>query len=558
MAGTTPTLDQARDAYRRREWRSALEGFREATGHLTTDDVRALADCHWWLGDLAETNRLLESAHRRYLEEGRPEDAARAAMEVAINHFLRGDDALGSGWMGRALRLAQDLPPGPIHGYLTYVVEVEANWRRTEPDKVVGAARRVREIGLRHQDPNLIAASLNGEGRFLLERGRVAEGMALLDEAMITVLTGDLVPDWAGNIYCNTIAACHRVGDLKRMTKWTEATEDWLRGLSAAVVFAGICAVHRVQLMVLNGQWEKAETEGLRIAREQAGVKIATESEAWYQVGEVRRLRGQLSAAEEAYRVAHERGRYPQPGLARLRLAEGNLEAAAASIRSALVATDDPLRRAGLCSAAVEIALAAGDLAAADDACNELTRIADLYRTSGMEVEAIGASGALALARGEPERALPLLQRACALWRELNAPHQAASVCLLLARAFRSLGDDDAAELELATASATFERLGAALDAAVAAGMRGGSEPRFGLSRREREVLALVASGRSNRRIAEELFISEKTVARHLSNIFAKLGVNTRVEAARFAYEQRMVTPTGMGRTSHAGEEGNA
>jgi DNA-binding NarL/FixJ family response regulator len=543
MTAAGEVLEAARSAYERKDWKVARDLFRSLGDDLPSDDLSALADCSWWLGDMAETNRLWEILHHRFQEEGRPEDAARAAMELAVNHFLRGDEALGSGWLGRALRLAEDIPHGPIHGYLTYVVEVEANWRSTDIDDVMQAAAKVRDIGMRHGDPTLVAVSLNGEGRLLAERGNVPKGMALIDEAMVSVLAGEVAPDWAGNIYCNTIAVCHKVGDLRRMARWTEATEAWLETMPAAVVFDGICRVHRTQLLALRGDWDRAEQQALRVAEELAGIMVSTVAEAWYQAGEIRRLRGNKTGAEEAYRLAHETGRHPQPGLSLLRLAEGKSDIAAAAVRAALAATEDPLRRADLCAASVEILLASGDIESARKACEELSSTAAVYATSGLEAMSVTALGAVTLAEGTPHEALPPLREAYTRWRNLEAPHHAARVCILLAEAYRSLGDEEASAAELELAGATFERLGALADAAAVAAMRGEAPRPGGLTEREIEVLGLVAEGRSNREIGEELFISQKTVARHLSNIFTKLGVASRTEAAKFAFEAGLSDP---------------
>jgi DNA-binding CsgD family transcriptional regulator len=540
-------LDAARDAYRRHDWAGARDGFgaARAAGELAAADLDALADAAWWLGDFDQASAVLEEAYRRHLDDGRPRPAAMAAIGIAVNHFLRGDGVVGSGWVGRAQRLLRDQPEHTEHGYLLYL-ELEGAIGGGEADAVVATAGRVREIGRRHADPNLVAGGDLFEGRALVKQGRMAEGMALLDEAMLAVLSGELDPGWAGNIYCHLMAAFHELADVRRAAEWTEATSRWVAGLPPAVLFTGICRVHRSQVLERRGDWAGAEREAALVCRDLADLHVAGAAEGHYQLGEIRRLRGDLAGAEAAYRHAHELGRDPQPGLALLRLAQGRAATASASIRAALAAvTHDRLGRARLCAAQVEIALADGDAETAGRACDELTRTASTYGSSGLEAAALQARGAVCLAGGRAEAALPTLRAACRRWRELDAPYDAARVRLLLAGAYQALGDADAATRELDAAEVVFVRLGATLDAGGIAARRGRGALPGGLTGREAEVLALVAAGRSNREIAASLVLSPKTVARHLSNIFAKLGVSSRTQAAAYAFEHGLATERG-------------
>lgn len=547
MEDAAGALDAARDAYRRHDWAAARDGFgaARAAGELAAADLDALADAAWWLGDFDQASAVLEEAYRRHLDEGRPGPAAMAAIGVAVNHLLRGDGVVGSGWVGRAQRLLRDQPEHTEHGYLLYL-ELEGALGGGEADAVVATAGRVREIGRRHADPNLVAGGDLFEGRALVKQGRMAEGMALLDEAMLAVLSGELDPGWAGNIYCHLMAAFHELADVRRAAEWTEATSRWVAGLPPAVLFTGICRVHRSQVLERKGDWAEAEREAALVCRDLADLHVAGAAEGHYQLGEIRRLRGDLAGAEAAYRQAHELGRDPQPGLALLRLAQGRTATASASIRAALTAvTHDRLGRARLCAAQVEIALADGDAETAGRACDELTRTASTYGSSGLEAAALQARGAVLLAGGRAEAALPTLRAACRRWRELDAPYDAARVRLLLAGAYQALGDADAAARELDAAEVVFVRLGATLDAGGIAARRGRAALPGGLTGREAEVLALVAAGRSNREIAASLVLSPKTVARHLSNIFAKLGVSSRTQAAAYAFEHGLATERG-------------
>jgi DNA-binding NarL/FixJ family response regulator len=539
-------LEAARDAYRRHDWAGARERFTaaRAAGELAAADLDALADAAWWLGDVDEASAVLEAACRRHLDEGRPGPAAMAAMGIAVNHFLRGDGVLGSGWVGRAQRLLRDQPEGPEHGYALFL-ELEGGLAGGDAAAVAGAAARVRDLGRRYADPNLVAGGDLFEGRALVRQGRMAEGMALLDEAMLAVLSGQLRPEWAGNIYCHLMAAFHELADVRRAAEWTEATGRWLAGLPAAVLFTGICRVHRSQVLQLKGAWAQAEREATLVCQDLAELHVAAVAEGHYQLGELRRLRGELAGAEDAYRQAHRLGRDPQPGLALLRLAQGRAATASASIRAALAAVSaDRLARARLCAAQVEIALAAGEPEVAGRACEELQQTASTYGSSGLEAAALQARGAVLGAGGRPEAALPTLRAACRRWQELDAPYEAARVRLLLAAAYRALGDGDAAMRELDEAEAVFGRLGAGPDAArAAAGLHGRPALPAGLTGREAEVLALVAAGRTNREIAETLVLSHKTVARHLSNIFAKIGVTSRTQAAAYAFQHGLAAP---------------
>jgi DNA-binding NarL/FixJ family response regulator len=538
-------LEAARDAHRRHRWAEARERFTaaRATAELAADDLDALADAAWWMGDFEEASAVSEQAYRRHLDAGRPGRAAMAAMGVAVNHLLRGDGVLGSGWVGRARRLLDQEPESVEHGYLLQL-ELEGALAGGDHDAVVATARRVRELGRRHADPNLVATGDLFEGRALVRQGQVAEGMALLDEAMLAVLSGELRPELAGNVYCHLMAAFHELADIRRAAEWTEATGRWVAGLPPAVLFTGICRIHRSQALQRKGAWAQAEREAALVCRDLDDLHVAGAAEGHYQLGELRRLRGDLAGAEAAYRRAHELGRDPQPGLALLRLAQGRAATAAASIRAALAAVvHDRLARAWLCAAQVEIALAAGEPETAGRAGDELTMTASSYGSSGLEAAALQARGAVLLASGRAEAALPTLRAACRRWQELDAPYDAARVRLLLARAYQELGDADAANRELDAAGAVFERLGATRDAGVVAALRGRAALPGGLTGREVEVLALVAAGRTNREIAEALVLSPKTVARHLSNIFAKLGVASRTQAAAYAYERGLVAP---------------
>jgi DNA-binding NarL/FixJ family response regulator len=531
-------LTRARRAYAAQDWRSAAAHFDAVPlERLTADDLAAYADAVWWLGRIEDNLRLGAAAYDAFLAESRPAEAARTATVLGIFHTARGDEPQAVGWLGRAGRLARGLPEGPVHGYLLSFTAVEASLMAGQPAAAVDAARRVQDLGRRVDAPDLVAVGMNGEGRALIRSGHLVDGLALLDEAMVTVMDGHLAPFISGTLYCHTIAACHEVADVRRMTRWTDLAERWLATFPAAVFFGGLCGVHRAQLLLLRGEWDEAEQVALRVVVDLDANRIDYAAEAWYVVAEARRLRGDPGAAD-AYDEAHARGRDPQPGRALLQLQTGDAAGAARSLRSAVAAIGaDPLSRAPLCAAMVEIAIAAGRLDDAVAAASELEATAATYATSGLEAMAAAARGAVLLAEGQAEEALPVLREACRRWHELGAAYDAARTCVRLAEAYRALGDAVSAAAEVERAKAAYERLGVHPPV---------WESPDGLTPRECEVLALVADGRSNRQIGEALYISDRTVARHLTNIFHKIGVTSRTQAARYAIDRGVTTaPTG-------------
>jgi DNA-binding NarL/FixJ family response regulator len=527
-------LAQARRVAVARDWPTAAAQFDVLESEqLTADDLAAHADAVWWLGRTDDALRLGAAAYDAFLADSRPVEAAMRAMRLGVLHLARGDEQQGAGWLGLAGRLAEGIPECALHGYVAGFTEVELRLIAGEPAAAVDAARRVQDIGRRFDTPELVAQGLHGEGRALIKSGQVVDGLALLDEAMVAILHGQFDPFLTTALYCNAIAACHDVGDVRRMTRWTDLTERWLASLTAAVVFNAMCRVHRAHVQLLRGEWDDAERGALEVVALLDTNRVDYAAEAWYVIAEVRRLRGDPSAAD-AYDEAHARGRDPQPGRALLRLKQGDAAGAATMARSAVAAVGaDPLRRAPVCAAVVEIALAAGRLEDAAAAESELAATATRYATSGLEAMAATARGAVLLAEGRAADALPVLRDACRRWHQLGAVYDAARTCCLLVGAYRALGDEVSAAAEVAKAQATFEQLGA---------HRPAPEPPDGLTRRECEVLALVAEGHSNLQIGEALYISDRTVARHLTNIFHKIGVTSRTQAARYALDRGLST----------------
>jgi DNA-binding NarL/FixJ family response regulator len=399
------------------------------------------------------------------------------------------------------------------------------------------------ELAQRFGDRDLAALGAIGRGEALLRSGRVPDGMRLFDEAMVSVTAGETSPVVSGVVYCAVIDACQHAFDLRRAREWTAALDRWCAGQPGLVPYRGQCLVHRAQILQVGGEWGEAMTEAQRACERLAEPPHPAIGMAHYELGELHRLRGELSEAEAAYRRAHAAGRQPHPGLALLRLAQGRLDAAVAAIELALDDARDHVTRARLLPAFVEIMLAAVRTADARRAADELSELAMGTDTGLLQAVAAQARGAVLLADGEPRAALEELHAACRAWQDMEAPYEAAQVRVLIAVACRAVGDPGTADLECDAARSIFERLGAGpalarLDELVSRPAGQGALP---VTARELEVLRLVAAGRTNREIAEALSISERTVERHLGNIFTKLDVPNRAAATAHAYDHGLV-----------------
>lgn len=404
-------------------------------------------------------------------------------------------------------------------------------------------ACEVATIAEHFSDRDLMTLSRLGRGRALVGLGETASGVELLDEAMIDVTSGVVSPIPAGVVYCSVIDACQGIFDLRRAQEWTSALAQWCASQPELVPYRGQCLVYRAEIMQLHGTWDDAMQEARR-----AGDMLAEPhgnpalGAAFYQQGELSRLRGEFAAAEQAYRQASQFGHAPQPGLSLLRLAQGQQETASAAIRRLLADTQDTASRPKVLAAGVEILLAEGDVPASRIAAEELHRMAEALGAPMLAAYASHATGAVLLAEGSPSAALPHLRRAWAEWQDLDVPYEAAHARAVLALAYGALGDSDNAAMELDAALWVFRKLGAKPDVVrIEARLSTRPELAGGLSAREIEVLRLVATGKSNRVIADELIVSERTIDRHVSNIFSKLGLSSRAAATAYAYEHNLV-----------------
>jgi DNA-binding CsgD family transcriptional regulator len=544
MSDPVGELERGREAYAARVWGTAHESLSSAdrATPLAPEDLELVATAAYMLGREDDYLRALERAHQGYVERGEIARAVRCAFWVGITFAFRGEVAQASGWLAGAQRLLEREKRDTVErGYLLMplVFQHEAAGDYAAAADVAAEAAAIAE---RFRDWDGFALALLAQGQMLIQTGRVREGLALLDEAMVAVTTRELSPIAAGLVYCGVILACQQVYEVRRAQEWTTALTQWCEQQPDLVAFTGRCLVHRAEILQLKGEWQEALEEARRAgARLAESYNRAAAGEAFYRQGELHRLAGNAVTAEEAYRDASRYGREPQPGLSLLRLAQGRVDTAAAAIRRALGEASDPLARAALLPGTVEIMLATGELEEARSAVGELERIAERFGSTLLAGAVAHVRGAVALAGGDAQEALVFLRRACLLWSELDAPYEEARTRMLVGQACRALGDGDSAALELEAARDAFERLGAPLDAAHVEALARGTAETHGLTRRELEVLRFVASGKSNKEIAAALVLSERTVDRHVSNIFSKLRVSSRAAATAYAYQHRLV-----------------
>ena len=580
MSATPPSvpLDHGRAAYLHGAWGDAYTSLSKAdrVSPLGAEDLWRLATAALLIGREEEFSDALDRAHRAHLDSGDTARAARCAFWIGFRLAGKGDVAQATGWFARARRLLEREDAECVeHGYLLLPV-VHQHLAARDHGAACAAAVRAAAIAERFGDPELHALAVHFHGRSLVEQAQLQDGLALLDEAMLAVTRGELSPQVTGLIYCSMIGACRRIHALGRAREWTAALKAWCDGQPDLVTYTGQCLVYRAEIMQLRGAWDAAIEEARRACeRSEHAADRQSLAHAYYQQGEVHRLLGDFAEAEDAYHNASRHGREPQPGYALLRLAQGNVGAALAAIRRVLTETTDVLSRTRLLPAYVDIALAAGRIDEARSACRDLDEAAAGCDAGVRDTFVAQACGCVELAGGDPAAALVPLRRALRGWQDLDAPYEAARVQVSIALACRALDDHDAAALELDAARAVFQGLRAAPDLAHLDAIRDdapgplsrqatdadgqGTPPRTGptarppsggrspagrsdLTAREREVLSLIATGRTNRSIATELFISEKTVARHVSNIFAKLGVSSRAAATAYAYEHGLAS----------------
>ena len=536
-------LERAATAVAERRWADAHGIYRRADpDSLTGVDLERFADTVWWTSDEPASIEIRQRAYAAYAAEGDDLRAAWCAGLISIQRFLRGEPSVAAGWLRRAKRHVERQPLAPEHGFVA-MVEGAVLLYGGSPQEGLPLLHEAIAIGERFRDRNLLAMAIHVRGLASIAAGRSVDGLGDLDEAMTSVVADELDPYFTGVIYCNVLEACLRLADLARATEWSDAAVAWCESLPPGSPFPGLCRVNRAKVANLRGRWADAEAEAIRAVDELAWDPPAA-ARASYEAGEIQRRRGDLAAAEGSFSRARELGLDPQPGLALLRLEQGKTDAAMTSLRIAADAVGGGLDAGRILAALVDVSLAAGDLGRARQARDRIGALAADEPTPAMR--ALTASADVAVALAEPDHdpgdALALARDAAARWHDLRMPYEAALARERLGIALGRAGDTDAAATERGAALSAFRELGATADATrVEVAVSGGAARPGNLTARELEVLRLVAAGRSNREIAAALVISEHTVARHLQNLFPKIGVASRSAATAFAFEQGLV-----------------
>ncbi len=536
-------------AFAARKWKAAFEHLSRACGEgrLEPAELERLGHAAYLIGEHERAAVSWTLAHNGFAERGEPARAGRVGFWLSLTLLLDGKVAQSSGWLARTERLLGETAPACpergliqlLHGLFSMGKGDGAEAGRCF-DQAVSTARAF-------ADPDVMAMGVLGRGQAAIQMGDADEGIALLDEAMVTVTAGDVSAMTAGIVYCAVIMTCERLCDLRRAHEWTMALDDWCRSQPELIAFRGECLVHRSELLLLKGDWPAALQEARRAHELLSPRSERLAGRALYQQAELHRLWGRFEEAERLYREAGLLGIEPQPGMSLLRLAQGDGKSARASIRLADSRADGRqvpgagIQRIRLLGPMVEILLAAGDVQAARAAADELARAAAGRKAPYLDASAAAAAGAVLLAMDEAEQALGKLRDAWTIWQQLEAPYPSACARARIARACEMLGDADTGRLHREAAAAVFERLGARPDLERLSMRAPEKAATAGLSARERQVLSLIASGKTNREIAAALGISGHTVARHVSSIFGKIGVSTRTAASAFAFENRLV-----------------
>lgn len=543
---SSDALKRGREAFRRQAWAKARDRLATADGEtaLAPDDLELLAAAAWLSGRDDESAEAWTRAHSELLERGDVEGGARCAFWLAFSLMLRGEQERAGGWLRRARRLLERDDRDCVERGLLLVPAGLAGLAAGNLTAALERFEQAAAAGDRFDDADLSTLGRLGRGQALIRMGEVQKGVALLDEAMAAVEAGVLTPIVAGTVYCAVIETCHEIFDLRRAAAWTEALTRWCASQPELVPYRGQCLARRAQILQQRGDWPDALDEVREACERLAGPPGEPAAGlAFFRRAELHRLRGEYADAERAYREAARWGRSPQPGLALLRLRQERLEAAVSSIRREIDETDDRTGRCRLLPAHVEIMIEADEIAAARASAAELREIAEALDAPFLRAVANQARGAVRLAEGDASAALEALRDAADGWDALRMPYELARARVHIGLACRRIGDEDTARVELETARAVFRRLEARPDLRRVDSLLGATAPdeRHGLTPREWEVLRLVAGGDTNKRIAAALSISERTVERHVSNIFHKLGVSTRSAATAYAYEHELI-----------------
>jgi DNA-binding CsgD family transcriptional regulator len=528
-------LERAREACDHKAWRDAHEAYlaADAAVPLAGDDLDRLALAACLVGRERDFLAYKERSHRAHVAANRLDRAARDAYWLALLSMLRGEVAQSNAWTARGERLIADRDCVE-RGYLQ-LCGVEQVLRGGDCAGAYTMAVEAITLGERFNEPDLVASARHMQGRAAINLGRVSQGVKLLDETMLSVVAGELSPIITGLMYCSIIDACREAYDLNRAREWTAAMSRWCDRQGGMVAFAGTCVVHRAEILCLQGAWADAIAETRRVCERDDYCDRPPPGGAFYQQGEIHRLRGEATLAEECYRTASRRGYEPQPGLALLRFAQGRTDAASAAMRRLMGGTQDRAARGRILPAYFEIMLGIGDLPEAQRACEELEALCAVFETEVVRAQAAHARGALRVRSGDAQGALMDLRESFQRWEHLEAPYEAARVRVFIAEACAALGDEEARDLELDASRFAFEQLGARFDLDRLDACRAEKSAVCALTSRELQVLERIAQGHTNKSIARELGLSARTIDRHVSNILAKLNVSSRSAATAYA-----------------------
>lgn len=530
-------------SYREQSWSEVYEALKAREKALKPEELYKLALAAYLTGHDGESIDVLARAHHQFLENEKIKQAVRCAFWIGMLLMFKRERARGSGWFSRAQRLVEEHQYEGSENGLLLIPAGLGSLGAGNAEMAYTNFKKAHEAGKGYHDPDLTTLSLLGQGQAMIRLGNVSEGIALLDESMVAVEYADISPLVVGIVYCAVIETCQMTFDILRAQEWTAVLSQWCESQPDMVPFRGQCLIRRSQIRHIHGEWSAALDEMQRacqILSEPPGEPAA--GEAYYQLAEIFRLRGDFQQAEKIYVEANKWARKPQPGLALLRLAQNKWDQAIKSIQNSLDEAKTPLQRIKILPAYIDIMLAQDKITEARSALDELDAFAEKYNTIFLQAITAYCQGAVLLKENEPAAAIKILRKSLTLWNELNAPYEAASVRLLLGIAYRDEGDHDSAKMELTAAQWIFKKLEAIPELKkVEALIDEKNEPDLhGLTLRELQVLQLVSEGDTNKAIAGKLFISERTVERHISNIFNKLKVNSRTEATAFAYKHKI------------------